>query len=62
MNMNSFLGQGNLDMNMGMNLGQVHKQKKIPNPQNYKIVKCINFQNSKIKYFLFYLTKYRRLL
>jgi hypothetical protein len=47
-------GQGNFggNMNMGMDTGMnqnFQKNKKTPpNPENFKIVKCLNYENSKL--------------
>ena len=48
MSHNNYQGQNQMGMGMGMGShgGQGQKHKKVPNPQNYKIVKCINFENS----------------
>lgn len=38
----------NMNMNMNNNMNNMNNQfknKKTPNPQNFKIVKCVNFDN-----------------
>ena len=37
----------NMNMNNNMN-NQFKSNKKTPNPQNFKIVKCVNFDNCNI--------------
>jgi F420-0:gamma-glutamyl ligase len=49
------VGQGNMFTNMGIDRSNMPNQvKKMPNPSNFKIVKCKNFEAGIYLFFLHY--------
>jgi hypothetical protein len=62
MGVNPHLGQGNMFPSMGIDRQNLPNQiKKMPNPANFKIVKCKNYEAgiSNIKLFKIILNKYK---
>jgi len=47
--MDSYNSNNNFNNNMNNNMHMMNKTKKTPNPQNFKIVKCVNFETCKNK-------------
>lgn len=43
----------NSPMTQGNDMNFMNNAKKLPNPSNYKIVKCKNFEKGKKQFFIF---------